>query len=795
MKKFTLTCLCALCILGYTYGQTFTISGFVKSAQSGESLIGAAVYHRTSLKGTVSNPFGFFSLSLPAADTVTLLCSYLGFQPQLISLVAARDTNLVIRLLPDATMLGEVEVTADRYAEVIEQSTQMSNISIPVQQIKLLPALLGEVDLIKVLQLMPGVQSGTEGGSGLYVRGGGPDQNLILLDGVPVYNVSHLFGFFSIFNSDAINHVELIKGGFPARYGGRLSSVLDISLKEGNMQSFHGEGSIGLISSKLTLEGPLVKDKASFMVSGRRTYIDFLARPLIKASTGGDETVGYHFHDINAKLNYKISNKDRVYLSLYTGKDKAYSIFNSNYTWEGNLTESREEFGLRWGNMISALRWNHVFGKKLFSNLTLTYSQYFFDLFYEDFTTTRNAQGVENRFYNEQYLSGIKDWAAKMDFDYYPGSNHAIKFGGNAIYHTFTPGALSLVDDTRVETLAGSSVTYATEVAAYVEDDMKISERLSANIGLHASAFFVNGTTYASLQPRVAARYLLPNRWAIKASYAEMAQFIHLLSNAGIGLPTDLWVPATGRVRPQQAIQMALGTAKTFGKYELSVEVYYKKLSDIIEYKEGASFIDLDADWQEKIEVGQGWSYGAEFLFQKKTGRTTGWIGYTLSWADRQFQELNFGQRFPYRFDRRHDLSFAMVHAIKPNVDFSLAWVYGTGNAVTLATDLYEPLDSRIFALFGAGGQVLGTGMGREITHYEGRNTFRMRAYHRLDVSFGFKKQKKHGLRTWTVGAYNLYSRLNPFFIERSVNNNGDPVFKQYSLFPIIPSVNYSFKF
>ena len=443
----------------------------------------------------------------------------------------------------------------------------MSSISVPIDQIKSLPAFLGEVDVMKVLQLLPGVQSGSEGSSGLYVRGGGPDQNLILLDGVPVYNASHLFGFFSVFNSDAINNVQLIKGGFPARYGGRLSSVIDISMKEGNMKEFHGEGSIGLIASKLTLEGPIAKEKTSFIVSARRTYIDLIARPLIKASTDGDETVGYYFYDVNAKINHKFSDKDRLYLSAYLGDDKGYSFYKDEY----DRTKYEEEVALRWGNITSALRWNHVYNPKLFSNLTLTYSRYRFNTLAEEKEETINSNGDKSSYYFKWlYQSGINDLAAKIDFDFIPAPNHYIRFGANAIYHTFSPGALNVKEDVVIDTTLGASKTYALEYAAYVEDDFDITRWLKVNAGLHFSAFQVNDQWYTSLQPRLATRFLLTDELSLKASYVKMTQYIHLLTNSGIGLPTDLWVPATEKIKPQQAHQVALGLARNFKrKYEI----------------------------------------------------------------------------------------------------------------------------------------------------------------------------------------------------------------------------------
>ena len=769
--------------------QKFTISGYIKDASSGESLIGANVWEQSSESGSSANTYGFYSLTLPA-DSVMLIASYVGYSPHIVRFQLQQDTVINIELQNNA-LLEEIVISAEE-ADKIQEVTRMSSISVPLEQIKNLPALLGEVDVLKTLQLLPGVQSGNEGTSGLYVRGGGPDQNLILLDGVPVYNASHLFGFFSVFNADAIKHVELIKGGFPARYGGRLSSVIDISMKEGNMKEFHGEGSIGLVASKLTLEGPIVNDKTSFIVSGRRTYIDLLARPIIRAQTEGDETVGYYFYDLNAKLNHRFSDRDRLYLSAYLGEDRFYTRYKYGYENElGVSLDNEAEASLNWGNLTSALRWNHTYSPKLFSNLTLTYSRYRFNIFQEyrneDYDYEEEEIIVDQGL--SRYLSGIEDLGAKIDYDFIPSPRHYVRFGASAIHHTFRPGALNVqfddsFNETVLDTLLGSQETQAVELYSYIEDDFELGDRLKVNAGLHLSAFLVNDENYVSLQPRIAARYLLNDELSVKASYVQMAQFIHLLTNSGIGLPTDLWVPATDLIRPQRAYQLALGLAKSWkGQYEVSLEGYYKEMYNLIEYKEGASFIDVNQDWQTKVAVGDGTSYGAELLVQKKKGRTTGWLGYTLSWTNRQFEELNFGRRFPYKYDRRHDLGIAVVHEWKENIDLSASWVYGTGNAISLPSAVYRSAESGSF-------------FQENVYYYGERNSYRMRAFHRLDASISFKKEKRWGERTWVLGVYNAYSRRNPFYIYLYEGFDQEASsFRQVSLFPIIPSFSYRFKF
>jgi len=785
MNKFGLLILlltCTYCLP--VYAQQHTISGYIIDKNSGESLIGANIYNKTDFKGTSANNYGFYSITLPQ-DSVTIVYSFVGYGTVESSFFLNKSVTLNIEL-SGAIELEEVVITND---DDNQQRTQMSAYSVPVKQIQSLPSLMGEVDVLKVLQLLPGVQSGSEGSSGLYVRGGGPDQNLILLDGVPIYNTSHLFGFFSVFNADAINNVELIKGGFPARYGGRLSSVIDISMKDGHSKKVQGTATIGLIASKITLEGPIKNENTTFLVSARRTYIDLLARPIIKAQSGGDVNAGFYFYDLNVKINHKFSYKDRLFISGFFGKDKAYSKEKDDYTdrVNGSNVKSKQEFGLNWGNEIAAVRWNHLFTPKLFSNFTFTYSKYRFNVFDESETTITHASTTIEDNFAIKYSSGIKDFATKVDFDFVPNPNHYIRFGASAIHHAFNPGVLSF-KSSEIDTVAGSFDKRTIELTSYIEDDFKISKSIKINVGLHLSGFQVDNHFYTSIQPRMAFRYLFGNGIALKASYAEMAQYIHLLSNSGIGLPTDLWVPSTKRIKPQKSFQYALGIAKTFNKiYEISVEGYYKEMKNIIEYKDGASFTSINKDWQDKVEIGNGRSYGAEFFAEKKLGKLTGWLGYTLSWSDRQFDNINFGQRFPYRYDRRHDVSLTSVYKFNDHIQLAGTWVYGSGNSVSLPTNSY------------LSNSVVGGSYGffnYTIEHYNGRNGFRMKAYHRLDLSITWIKKKKHGIRSLTLGVYNLYNHKNPFFMELGYDYElQQNKFIQYSLMPIIPSISYRFDF
>ncbi|HOY07783.1 MAG TPA: TonB-dependent receptor plug domain-containing protein [Saprospiraceae bacterium] len=768
----------------------FTISGTVTDQSSGEYLIGATIRDVKSGKGTVTNTFGFYSLTLPS-DSALIAITYIGYKPGAFQFFLDKNTAQNISLEP-GSVLREVEIKGERY-ERIEERAQMGRIDVPIQQIKNVPAFLGEKDVLKALQLLPGVSGGGEGQSGIYVRGGGPDQNLILLDGVPVYNVSHLFGFFSVFNPDAVKDVSLIKGGFPARYGGRLSSVIEINMKEGNENEFHGEGTIGLIASKLTLEGPIKKGKSSFIVSGRRTYIDILARPLIKAgfkADGSDGVVGYFFDDVNAKVNYKFSEKDRVFLSFYAGQDKFYFNIEEN----DEEYEDRFKAGLGWGNITTALRWNHIWTPKLFANSTLTFSRYKFETSngFESREFENKALISEDKF-DLNYFSGISDVAAKIDFDYLPSPEHYIRFGANAILHTFKPGDFrsSYSSFEAGEDISSFSSNYvqpnvqATEFAAYAEDDWKINSSFRVNAGLHFSGFALAGKPYFSLQPRLNARYLLDGGWSVKAGFSTMRQYIHLLTNETIGLPTDLWLPTTKRVKPQDSWQAAVGTAKTLGKdYEFSVELYYKEMNNVIAFREGSSLLQFEG-WEDRVSQGRGTAYGSEFFVQKKTGKLSGWIGYTLSWATRQFDDINFGKEFPYKYDRRHD--FEVTGSYKFTERFSLAasWVYSTGNAVTLGNSQYLGPSNY--------GNYLST-----ITHTPKRNNFRMPSYNRLDVGVEFTKKKRRYTRTWAFGAYNAYNRKNPFFLFTDTEyNNGQTkqVLKKASLFPVIPYFAWSFKF
>lgn len=770
--------------------ESYTLSGYVKESGSKELLIGVTIYTADKTAGTVSNNFGYYAIQLPAGKH-TMIYNFVGYTQVIKEVTITKDVVMDVLLKSAQTDIGEVVVKGSKTHKKVSEEVRMSTIEIPIKTIKEIPALLGEKDVLKVLQLMPGVQSGSEGQSGLYVRGGGPDQNLIILDGATVYNAQHLFGFFSLFNGDALRSVELVKGGFPARYGGRLSSVIDMNMKDGNKEKYTGELGIGIISSKGLIEGPFAKGKGSFIVSGRRTYIDILAQPIILAVNNGN-TAGYYFYDLNAKANYEIDAKNRVYLSGYFGRDKFY--LNVKESFNDNSYKSKINFG--WGNATGTARWNHIVNPKLFSNTSLIYS------FYE---LAIKADEEENgqELFSVRYGSGIRDFSLKQDFDWYANNDHKVKFGGVVTHHTFTPDALVIKDNLFGESLNRKTEYKSIETGFYIEDEWKISKRLKSLYGVRLSTFSSNDKVYVNPEPRLALAYNLKSDLAVKASYATMNQYIHLLSTSGVGLPTDLWVPATEKVKPQNSQQVAAGIAKDFEKqnFSLTIEGYYKTMNNIIGYKEGASFLALQESsdgaqsisWEENITSGKGTSYGAEILVQRKQGRLTGWVGYTLAWTKHKFPELNNGKEFYARYDRRHDVSVVATYKLKKNMTLSATWVYGTGNAITLPLSTYQisTLGSRAFKEQ--------FGYYQPGTEYTDRNDFRMRAYHRADIGLQVTKEKKRGLRTWEFSAYNLYNRKNPFYYtigpEERFNSQSKQVLKQISLFPILPSISWNYKF
>jgi hypothetical protein len=762
----------------------FTLNGYIRDSLSGETIIGASVIINGKSKGVTSNQYGFYSITLDSG-TYVISISHVSYLFK--SILVKLDSNLSFNfeMVPKSAALNEVVIFSKRRDGNVKNA-QMGKIDLSIGQIKNIPALLGEVDILKAIQLLPGIQNAGEGNAGFYVRGGGPDQNLIMLDDAVVYNTGHLFGFFSIFNSDAIKDVSLIKGGMPAQYGGRLSSVLDISMKDGNMNKTEIEGGIGLIASRFSIQGPIKKDKASFMLSARRTYVDALIKPFIK-KTSSFHGSGYYFYDVNAKLNYRFSEKDRLYLSGYFGRD-VFDFNNSDQSFKTNIP---------WGNSTATLRWNHVFNRRLFANTTLVYNDYKFRF------------GAEQDNLAFSLSSGIRDGNMKMDFDYYPLPQHKVKFGGLITYHKFVPNVLTGHQDSVIFHPNNENNKYAIENALYLQDDWEISDKIKINYGLRWSGFTQIGPytryvrdinqnktdstvyknfqpikTYGGPEPRFTIRYSLNDETSLKAAITRNYQYIHLVSNSGSTLPTDLWVPSTYIVKPQVSWLYSAGVFKNFknNEYETSLELYYKDMKNQIEYRNG--YTPSLTDPESEFVFGRGWSYGAELFINKSRGRFNGWIGYTLSWTWRKFKDLNNGEKYPAKYDRRHDLSIVANYEKNKKWKFGAVFVFGTGNAITLPEQFY----------------IIGGVLTQE---YSQLNQYRMKPYHRLDLSATYTpvpKKKKKIQSYWVFSIYNVYSRLNPYFLY--FDQTGSPYngtlqvqAKQVSLFPILPAVTWNFKF
>ncbi|HJD77014.1 MAG TPA: TonB-dependent receptor [Bacteroides reticulotermitis] len=783
----------------------FTISGYVTDGTSSETLIGANIIDSHQNQGSTTNPYGFYSITLPAGKA-ELRFSYLGYTTEQHSFILQKDTVINVQLA-DNNQLQEVVIISDK-AEAGARATQMGAIEIPTLQINKVPSILGEADVMKAIQLMPGVQAGVDGSAGLYIRGGIPDQNLILLDGTPVYNVDHMFGFFSVFTPEAVKKVTLFKSSFPARFGGRLSSVIDVRTNDGDMKNYHGTFSIGLLTSKINLEGPIVKDKTSFNISVRRSYLDLLAKPFMP----DDEKYSYYFYDLNAKVNHKFSDRSRLFLSAYNGKDHFSAQYDSN-------TDYTDGSGMDWGNTIVSARWNYIFNNRLFSNTTVAYNNYLFTTNAYTYNQTSNAnESMVNR-YSANYHSGIRDWSYQLDFDYNPAPAHHIKFGTGYLYHRFRPEVMTskIADlsnhqverDTTYHNINNSRIS-AHEVTAYAEDEMKIGPLLRLNAGLHLSMFHVQQQSYFSLQPRLSARYQVSKDIALKASYTKMSQYVHLLSSTPIAMPTDLWVPVTQKIKPMRSHQYALGGYYTgIRGWEFSLEGYYKDMRNVLEYKEGVSFFGSSAEWENKVEMGKGRSAGIELMAQKTMGKTTGWISYTLSKSDRKFAKggINNGERFPYKYDRRHNINLTVSHQLTDRIDLSASWVFYTGGTSTIPeekTTIIRPEGSTNSG-FGGWSADYGyyypsgnnTPTVSEASYVEQRNNYRLPASHRLNIGVNFNKKTKHGMRIWNISLYNAYNAMNPTFVYRSTskNNSDKVVIKKYTILPLIPSFTYTYKF
>lgn len=756
--------------------EQFTISGHVKDKDNGEELIGATIYDSKSALGTVTNVYGFYSLTLPAGN-YELSFSYLGFESQVRSIELNQDMTLEVELPAKGISLEQIVVTDRNDKENVDE-VEMSTIKMKVEAINKIPALLGEVDIIKAIQLLPGVQTIGEGTSGFYVRGGAVDQNLILLDEAPVYNASHLLGFFSVFNPDAIKDIQLYKGGIPARYGGRLSSVLDIRMKEGNMKKFSGRAGIGTISSRATIEAPIIKNKGSFLISGRRTYADiFLA--LSPNEDIRDNKL--YFYDLNTKANYRFNENNRIFLSGYFGRD----VFSF-----------ADEFGFNWGNATATARWNHVFNKKLFSNLTFIYSNFDYSL--------GDSQGVDAF----EWKSNINDYSAKLDFNYFMNPRNTIRFGLISTFHKFDPGKIGGVGENSAFNTVNLEGSNAIESGIYVSNEHKIGNALTAQYGLRVSLFQSVGpgtvyeyddnyeladsakyskgdfyNTYSGIEPRLGLKYSLDDESSIKASYNRIYQYVQLASNSTSSSPLDIWFPASPNIEPQRVDQIALGYFRNLrdDSWETSAEVYYKTMTNTVDFKDHAQLL-LNQYLEGDLRIGEGRSYGLELMAKKQKGALTGWVSYTLARTERRIETINDYDWYPAKYDKTHDVAVVLSYELNDRVTLSGNWVFGTGSAVTMPTGRFE------FA-------------GMIAPVYSDRNAERLPAYHRMDLACTLGPKAEHANRKvqgeWVFSVYNAYSRKNAF----SINFNQDPdnpnrtIAQKTYLFPIIPSITRNFNF
>jgi hypothetical protein len=784
MKHFILLIgfLCIALLNRSVFAQKYTVSGSVNDLKTGEEIIGASVIVKGTTTGVATNSYGFFSLTLDKGNYI-LVCASIGFQSKEVAIDLSKNTTLNFEIADNNVELKEVEVTAKAKDETMQEK-RISVVSMDIATVKSLPAMFGEVDILKSIQLMPGIQSAGEGGAGFNVRGGGTDQNLILLDEATVYNASHLMGFFSVFNSDAIKDIDVYKGGIPAKYGGRLSSLLDIRMRDGNSKHFAASGGIGTISSRLTLEGPIVKDRGSFLVSGRRTYADQFLRFAKKEEVRQNKL---YFYDLNLKGNYRINDNNRIFLSGYFGRD----VFKLS-----------KLFGFDWGNATGTLRWNHLFGPKLFSNVTAIFSDFNYGISL-DFSETQNFK----------ITSGIRDYGMKADFTYYASPAHKLNFGALSTYHFFQPGKVEPQTDESIFKESKLSTKAAFETSVYLDHEWDITSKITLRYGARYTNFdnvgpsteylykadevTVSDTvlykkgehikTHEGLEPRAALSFSLNEHISIKASYDRTFQFLHQASNSSTTLPTDIWIPSGLYVKPQYSDQEALGYFQEFGKgWEASVETYYKFMHNQIDFKDNASLFFNDRIDRELL-VGKGWSYGAEFLIKKNRGNTSGWVAYTWSKTFRQINGINNNEPYPVKNDRRHNISVVLTQKIKERFSLSATWVFQTGNAVTFPSGSYE-YDGLI------------------VPYYAERNGYRMPNYHRGDVSFTIDSKKKPGKRfesSWNFSVYNVYNRENAYaivFRERKDENgkvipNGGTEAVQISLFKIIPSITWNFKF
>ncbi|WP_159517729.1 TonB-dependent receptor [Sunxiuqinia indica] len=756
------------------YGQsTKRLTGYVQDAQTGERLIGATLFHPESGKGTTSNAYGFFSLSLPRGKQL-VEARFVGYQRTTLELNLQQDTLIVVRLTPGLD-LEEVTVKGRHNTSSHPELSNLSFNRINMETIDRIPVILGERDLLKSLQYLPGVKGGRENTTTYNVRGGSDDQNLILLDGVPVYNVSHVFGFFSTFNNDAIKSASFYKGGIPARFGGRLSSVLDISMKEGNMRKASGTFSISPISGRFTYEAPIKRDTASYLISFRRSFID-LPMVLMQKIYDSAQTYGFKFYDFNGKTNWMVNEKNRLYLSIYAGRDKQFH--RSEYA--GVSTRNHYQ----WGNLTGVLRWNKLFSPKLFANFSAYFSQYQYE---------QEAKSNSDETFTEFYTSSkLWDHSAKFDFEYYPATNYTLRFGGKYSHLVFKPNILQVKGNEYNQKFNDQYTNQSDLAELYFENDVQWGD-FNINGGGRLSNYFADGEYYLHIQPRLAAGVKLGQGYSLTASYMLMTQHLHLLTNSSLGLPTDLWVASTGKVKPETGYQFALGMEKDFNQtYRAGVEAYYKQMDHVIRFEEGETFVNANENnWEESVLVGQGRAYGSELFVEKRKGRLTGMLSYTLAWSERQFDEVNNRNWFPFKYDRRHDISLMAEYELQTNSSYKKSLSFGftlqSGNHLSVS-------DAEMPGIMPPGMQEsvwsdLPEWFSTRKTFYE-PNNFRMPSFHHLDIGYSSKRKRSNGkIYTWTFSIYNVYNRMNPWYYYKKDNE-----VRSVSVFPIIPSVSFTYK-
>lgn len=788
----------------------YTISGFVTDANSGEQLIGASIYDYQSGRGTICNEYGFFSLKLPMGSTV-IQASYLGYQSRQLELEVVTDQSVNWRLKPSITLQEVVVYANDTVASPIAGLARGNEISL--QETEILPSLAGEPDVLRAAHLLPGIKTGADGAEGLLVRGGGNGQNLVLLDGVPVYNASHGFGFFSRFNTSALRSVQILRGGFPARYGGRLSSVIDVRTKEGNLQEIEGSAEVGLLSARFSLEGPIVTDKTAFFVSGRWSFIHWFLRPqseAFKRDRGERGVTDYRFYDLNAKVHHTFSGRDRLFLSMYLGRDSyeddALSSTNlsirqpSGTIFNYRILDQIEESDT-WGNTVGSLRWNHLFSDELFANFSLTYSELNQESYFDqqvdilELNTGLGLRGIAQG----RLQSGIQDWGLRADWQYFPRPGLQYRFGGGLSRRVFRPGALIVENDNPIPDTLVDDPIETQEVYAYWEGEGQFGERLFWNAGLHGASWFVNGTTYASVQPRASLDYRWTKPFSLQLSYSRMVQYLHLLLNTTIGLPDEFWVPSTENIEPARSNITALGFRyQLHPQWQLEGDVYYKDMRQLLAFEEGANDF---RDWEANTTAGRGESYGVEVQLSKKQGALTGWLTYTYARAFRQFNQINLGRVYPFRYDREHDFKVAAILRLTPLqpkkgpiIHLSSNWLYASGFKFTIPFVRVET---------GLPGEILPAGFNPTVFDPESKNRYRMPAYHRLDINCRLAWPERNGVQhRMQIGVYNAYNRNNPLYydVRRSFINRDNTLTEGYSfvevqLTPILPTFSYQLRF